>query len=710
MKIKKFSKLLSVGLAFALCLAPVNTGFVSAAENNATQRSTLVTCEVGAYFDVSIPKTVQLSPETKSASYSITVKGEIPLDDNVSVSPKDDIADMDGINFYMSKDTARNADVPATVSQDGTAWNYDEVLEGAAKNGSISAPGLTPGSWEGNLVFEIVYDGDAVIGGGTEEGPGGEDDCNHTYVDGVCTNCGGMDPDYVPSVSDFEDGSSYETGKSITVKDGETVTVNGSVVELTNNSYTFNEAGDYTVVITSPNGNSTTLTVTIQPVQQSQEAGLYMTGDVMVASYDDIVSYGFDVQSDDENANWTSFVASHSDLASGTKLVLPDYVKHIGNKKFYQAANLTDIVMPNGLASIGNESFRHCSGLTSASIPDSVTAIGGFAFGNSDNIIKAHLPKNIESLGAGCFFYCTKLSSVEIPDTLTAIPGSTFNNCGSLTSCELPDAVTSIGAMAFLNCTSLKNIQIPDAVTQIGSEAFSNCTSLENVNIPNAVTSIGSRAFENCSKIKEAVIPDGVTSINDMTFSGCTSLTNVVLPDALESIGGSAFKDTKLTEIVIPDSLGTADSEKTGFALGTYAFNGCDSLRRVVLPDGLRTITMHCFEGCTNLESINIPDSVTLIYKYAFSGCANLRTVNIPNGVTYIEEYTFSGCAGLESVDISDGVKSISEYAFSECTNADINIPNSVTFINMTAFTNVPHITYHGSYTYNKPWGALSIN
>ena len=44
MKIKKFSKLLSVGLAFALCLAPVNTGFVSAAENNATQRSTLVTC------------------------------------------------------------------------------------------------------------------------------------------------------------------------------------------------------------------------------------------------------------------------------------------------------------------------------------------------------------------------------------------------------------------------------------------------------------------------------------------------------------------------------------------------------------------------------------------------------------------------------------------------------------------------------------------
>ena len=53
------------------------------------------------------------------------------------------------------------------------------------------------------------------------------------------------------------------------------------------------------------------------------------------------------------------------------------------------------------------------------------------------------------------------------------------------------------------------------------------------------------------------------------------------------------------------------------------------------------TIGMEAFQYCDDLTSVTIPNSVTVIGSYAFSGCSGLTSITIPNSVTTIGFYAF---------------------------------------------------------------------
>ena len=128
--------------------------------------------------------------------------------------------------------------------------------------------------------------------------------------------------------------------------------------------------------------------------------------------------------------------------------------------------------------------------------------------------------------------------------------------------------------------------------------------------------------------------------------------------------------------------------------IGDHAFSGCTSLTSVTLPNSVTSIKWGAFSGCTSLTSVTIPDSVTKIGWCAFSGCTGLTSVTISNSVTSIEESTFSGCTGLTTVYIPAGVTSIGNYAFSGCTSlTSVTIPDSVTSIGYGAFKGCTGLT-----------------
>ena len=52
----------------------------------------------------------------------------------------------------------------------------------------------------------------------------------------------------------------------------------------------------------------------------------------------------------------------------------------------------------------------------------------------------------------------------------------------------------------------------------------------------------------------------------------------------------------------------------------------------------------NAFDYCQNLTSVTIPESVTSIGYYAFELCRGLKSVNIPSGVTYIGGWAFNQC------------------------------------------------------------------
>lgn len=76
-------------------------------------------------------------------------------------------------------------------------------------------------------------------------------------------------------------------------------------------------------------------------------------------------------------------------------------------------------------------------------------------------------------------------------------------------------------------------------------------------------------------------------------------------------------------DIVIP-------AEVNGYhvsAIADNAFNGCEELTSISIPEGMKTIGREAFANCKNITSITIPTSVTEIGYCAFYECP-LRTLN----------------------------------------------------------------------------------
>lgn len=128
---------------------------------------------------------------------------------------------------------------------------------------------------------------------------------------------------------------------------------------------------------------------------------------------------------------------------------------------FYNAffdCGLTSITIPDGVRTIGERAFFQCTRLKSITLPDSVTEIHPLAFGN-----------------------CKSLTAITIPSSVTAIGNKVFSQCKGLTSITIPDGVTSIGKDAFAYCNYLADIVLPKSLTSIGEGAFFGCTGLKNV-------------------------------------------------------------------------------------------------------------------------------------------------------------------------------------------------------------------------------------
>ena len=114
--------------------------------------------------------------------------------------------------------------------------------------------------------------------------------------------------------------------------------------------------------------------------------------------------------------------------------------------------------------------------------------------------------------------------------------------------------------------------------------------------------------------------------------------------------------------------------------------NRRNSIRSVIVGEGITSIGEFAFSNCDKLESADIPDSVTKIGKGAFSSTA-LNSIAIPQNVRSIGEVAFSYCRSLSQVTIPDGVTSIGKNAFSGCTLIkQLSIPKSVKTIGDPAF------------------------
>ncbi|OHT11363.1 hypothetical protein TRFO_19254 [Tritrichomonas foetus] len=210
------------------------------------------------------------------------------------------------------------------------------------------------------------------------------------------------------------------------------------------------------------------------------------------------------------------------------------------------------------------------------------------------------------------------------------------------------------------------------------------------------------------SQLFEITIPKQITKLNDKLFYGCTNLTkiNFETHSTLHVIGEYCFVGTKIESIILPNwchelrkgcfkdvsslehiecnEIHLLDDEAlSGTSINSFIFNNLNFLGNSVFREckcltsikhvncNYQEIGMNCFEN-TNIKQFKLPPTVSIIRKNAFCGCSHLKKFNIPH---------------------SSSLLYIEGMAFTDTAIKSLNIPNTIAFIDQSAFVKTPNLT-----------------
>ena len=258
--------------------------------------------------------------------------------------------------------------------------------------------------------------------------------------------------------------------------------------------------------------------------------------------------------------------------------------------------------------------------------------------------------------------------------------------------------ITDIAERAFSYCHSITSVEIADGITKIGKSAFYTCNSLTKISLPSTLNVIENSLLFDCRQLTTVIIPEGAQSIEKMAFASCASLKEISLPDSIKTIGNSAFYNSALERIKLPNNLTVIEES---------AFSSCDYLSQIVIPNQVTTIGETAFFHCYMLESVTLSESLTEIGDRAFAVCKSLKKITIPKSLTEIGSYVFSSCESLSEVTLPDTLYRISRGAFENCTSLKtITLPQQLAFITREAFyqSGIQTILYNGT---NTEWDLI---
>ena len=288
----------------------------------------------------------------------------------------------------------------------------------------------------------------------------------------------------------------------------------------------------------------------------------------------------------------------YSDLLNGDWWV--SHASEIGKDNeiprdaFWEKSTLVYFSFPEKVTKIGASAFNSTLLSGALVIPNDVTEIGASAFANT-NISSLELPHNLKEIGGCAFEYCASLAgTLSLPESLEELGNGAFNGCRMLSgSLIIPSKIKVIDNSCFSDCGFTGDLIIPEGVTTIGAAAFFNCSNFHGqLILPNSLKEIGAEAFYYCGFQVELCIPSQIQVIPELCFF-YNNFSSIIFPENSEilKINRNAFAgNQRLTEpVILPKEL---------ISLGSYAFQGCNMLPKVVIPATTATIGEAAFSNC----------------------------------------------------------------------------------------------------------------
>ena len=168
-------------------------------------------------------------------------------------------------------------------------------------------------------------------------------------------------------------------------------------------------------------------------------------------------------------------------------------------------------------------------------------------------------------------------------------------------------------------------------------------TLITSIELPTGISSIGASSFEGCQVLKKVTIPEGVYNILTSCFRDCITLENVTFPKSLNSLGNHSFRNTGMSQVIIPSSDITV-----GYGVFTY----CKKLTHVTFQGNVRNILGYVFKGCTSLKLVDFTACTsvpTLLSSDVFDAVPSTCEVRVPSSLydAWITATNWSECSDL---------------------------------------------------------------
>lgn len=362
-------------------------------------------------------------------------------------------------------------------------------------------------------------------------------------------------------------------------------------------------------------------------------------------------------------------------------------LRTIGKNAFKGCTSVEEVTIPKGILTVSNSAFEGCSGLTDVTI--AAKTINAKAFAECTNLKAVKMEEGVTTI-QGMAFANTQISAVTIPSTLTTA-GTTKE--GTIEKGPFAGTmIATVHGQTEDSTEAQEGATILPETKKIPDNLFLGCTSIIDVQIPETVTEIGQKSFKDASSVENVTFAvntetgkvKGVEKIGISAFDGCSSLRELVLPETVTEVLQGAFANEGA--LVKADMSRAASLKKWE----KESFKGDTALAEVVLPTagGITAIPDGAFAGCTSLtgENLKIPKNIVTITANAFKE-SGLKKLYIPNQVTTIGASAFEACKNLEDVHISNNISIISQSTFKNCEKLEkIEIPVKVEKIGTNAF------------------------
>ena len=135
---------------------------------------------------------------------------------------------------------------------------------------------------------------------------------------------------------------------------------------------------------------------------------------------------------------------------------LPSRLNQCGEGIFDQCRKLKEANVPQ-MEVIPKLMFGDCRALEKIDIPEGIKTVSERAFFNCISVTELVLPKTLTKIGSYAFSG-GKLKEIILPETLTEIGEYAFSSWENLEEIVLPKTLKKIGDKAFNNCTKLKTV------------------------------------------------------------------------------------------------------------------------------------------------------------------------------------------------------------------------------------------------------------